>query len=289
MIDGKTVVCGLIGDPVDHTLSPFIHNTLAQETGRNLVYVPFSVKAEQVEDAVRGAWALSIRGLNVTVPHKSAVIPYLSSVEREAALIGAVNTLVPEEGGYRGYNTDLTGLGRALASDGVKLSGERVILLGAGGAARAAAFLCALRGAQEVWLLNRTLSRAQELADEVNRAAARACVKPLALSDWRQIPEGRYLAIQGTKVGLAPDSDRAPIEEEGFYRLIHTGCDLVYRPARTKFMRLVEEAGGRAYNGLKMLLYQGIEAYELWTGVSVPESQAEICYARMKKELFQDE
>ena len=82
MIDGKTVVCGLIGDPVEHTLSPVIHNTLAQETGRNLVYVPFSVKAEQVEDAVRGAWALSIRGLNVTVPHKSAVIPYLSSVER---------------------------------------------------------------------------------------------------------------------------------------------------------------------------------------------------------------
>ena len=289
MIDGKTVVCGLIGDPVEHTLSPVIHNTLAQETGRNLVYVPFHVKAGQVEDAVRGAKALSIRGLNVTVPHKSAVIPYLSSVEREAALIGAVNTLVPEEGGYRGYNTDLTGLGRALASDGINLSGEQVILLGAGGAARAAAFLCALRGAWEVWILNRTLSRAQELADEVNRAAERACVKPLALSDWRQIPEGRYLAIQGTKVGLAPDVDRAPIEEEGFYRLIHTGCDLVYRPARTKFMRLVEEAGGMAFNGLKMLLYQGVEAYELWTGVSVTESQAENCYARMKKELFRDE
>ena len=289
MIDGKTVVCGLIGDPVEHTLSPVIHNTLAQETGRNLVYVPFPVKAERVGDAVRGARALSIRGLNATVPHKSAVIPYLSGVEREAALIGAVNTLVLEEEGYRGYNTDLSGLGRALASDGVKLSGERVILLGAGGAARAAAFLCALRGAEEVWILNRTLSRAEELSEEVNRAAGRSCARPLALSDWKRIPEGRYLAIQGTKVGLSPDVEHAPIEEEGFYRLIHTGCDLVYRPARTKFMRLVEEAGGRAFNGLKMLLYQGIEAYELWTGVSVTESQAGICYERMKKELFQDE
>lgn len=289
MIDGKTVVCGLIGDPVEHTLSPVIHNTLARETGRNLVYVPFPVKAEQVEDAVRGARALSIRGLNVTVPHKSAVIPYLSSVEREAALIGAVNTLVLQEGGYRGYNTDLTGLERALASDGVQLSGERVILLGAGGAARAAAFLCALRGAREVWILNRTLSRAQELAEEVNRAAERGCVKPLALSDWKRIPEDRYLAIQGTKVGLAPDVGHAPIEEEGFYRLIHTGCDLVYRPARTKFMHLVEKAGGRAFNGLKMLLYQGIEAYELWTDIPVTERQAGICYERMKKELFQDE
>ena len=96
MIDGKTMVCGLIGDPVEHTLSPVIHNTLARETGRNLVYVPFPVKADRVGEAVRGARALSIGGLNVTVPHKSAVIPYLASVEREAELIGAVNTLVPK-------------------------------------------------------------------------------------------------------------------------------------------------------------------------------------------------
>ncbi|HJC56061.1 MAG TPA: shikimate dehydrogenase [Candidatus Eisenbergiella intestinipullorum] len=288
MIDGKTAVCGLIGDPVEHTLSPVIHNTLAQETGKNLVYVPFPVKAEQVENAVKGARALSLCGLNVTVPHKSAVIPYLHSVEREAALIGAVNTLVPEGDGFRGYNTDLTGLGRALASDGVQLAGERVILLGAGGAARAAAFLCVLRGAKEVWLLNRTLSRAQALAQEVCRGTGRDCIRPLALSDWRKIPEGRYLAIQGTKVGLFPDTECAPIEEEAFYRLIHTGCDLIYRPARTKFMRLVEKAGGRAFNGLKMLLYQGVEAYELWTGAAVTEAQAGLCYERMKKELGQD-
>lgn len=289
MIDGKTAVCGLIGDPVEHTLSPVIHNTLARETGRNLVYVPFPVKAERVEDAVKGAGALSLCGLNVTVPHKSAVIPFLKSVEREASLIGAVNTLVPEKDGYRGYNTDLTGLERAFASDGVKIKGERVILLGAGGAARAAAFLCALRGAEEIWLLNRTLSRAEDLADEVNRAAGRDCVKPLLLSDWERIPEGRYLAVQGTKVGLAPDVEHAPIEEERFYRLIHTGYDLIYRPARTTFMRLVENAGGRAFNGLKMLLYQGVEAYELWTGIRVEEEQARVCYERMEKELRRDE
>ena len=288
MIDGKTMVCGLIGDPVEHTLSPVIHNTLARETGRNLVYVPFPVKADRVGEAVRGARALSIGGLNVTVPHKSAVIPYLASVEREAELIGAVNTLVPEKNGYRGCNTDLTGLGRALSSEGVSLKGERVILLGAGGAARAAVFLCVLRGAKEVWLLNRTLEKAEELAEEANRAAGRECVRPLALSCWRRIPEGSYLAIQCTKAGLFPDTESAPIEEREFYRRIHTGYDLVYRPARTKFMRLVEEAGGRAFNGLKMLLYQGVEAYELWTGAAVTEEQAGICYEKMEKELYQD-
>ena len=288
MIDGKTLVCGLIGDPVEHTLSPVIHNTLAQETGGNLVYVPFPVKAERVEDAVRGARALSVGGLNVTVPHKSAVIPYLSSVEREAELIGAVNTLVPEGDGYRGYNTDLTGLGRALLSEGISLEGERVILLGAGGAARAAVFLCVLRGAKEVWLLNRTTEKAEALAGEANRAAGRECVKPLALSDWRRIPEGSYLAVQCTKAGLFPDTESAPIEEPDFYKRIHTGYDLVYRPARTKFMRLTEEAGGKAFNGLKMLLYQGIGAYELWTGVTVTEEQARICLDRMEKELYRN-
>ncbi len=159
MIDGKTRICGLFGNPVEHTLSPVIHNTLAKRCGINMVYVPFLVDGDQVKQAVEGARALQLLGVNVTVPHKSAVIPYLAEIDREASLIGAVNTLVPAENGFKGYNTDLPGLYRALVSEGISLSGEEVILLGAGGAARAAAFLCALRGAERVYLLNRAWKR----------------------------------------------------------------------------------------------------------------------------------
>ena len=285
MIDGKTAVCGLIGNPVEHTLSPVIHNTLAEQTGINLVYVPFRVDNERVGEAVKGAFALNMAGMNVTVPHKSAVLPFLESVDREAALIGAVNTLVPGENGFKGYNTDLSGLYRALCSEKIRLQGEKVILLGAGGAARAAAFLCALRGADCVFLLNRSAEKAERLAGEVNRSCGRDCIHPMALDAWKQIPEGKYLAIQGTSVGLSPRSEEAVIEEEGFYRLIHTGYDLVYRPADTRFMRLVRSSGGRSFNGLKMLLYQGVEAFERWTGVSVTEEQEQACLVRMRKEL----
>lgn len=285
MIDGKTAVCAVIGNPVEHTLSPAIHNTLAKQLGMNLTYVPFRVEAQAVGEAVKGAYALNLLGLNVTVPHKGAVIPFLESVDEEAALIGAVNTLVRTEHGYRGYNTDLKGLYRALLSEGIRLEGERVILLGAGGAARAAAFLCALRGADRIYLLNRSQDRAVRVAEEVNRGAGRECVVPMELSGWRRIPAGSYLAIQGTSVGLSPRTEEAVIEEEDFYRMIHTGFDLVYRPADTKFMRLVRGAGGRAFNGLKMLLYQGVEAFELWNGVKVTEEQAAVCYERMKEEL----
>lgn len=289
MIDGKTRTCGLFGNPVEHTLSPVIHNTLAKLCGINMVYVPFLVDADQVKQAVDGAWALQLLGVNVTVPHKSAVIPYLKEIDREAAFIGAVNTLVPAEKGFKGYNTDLTGLYRAFVSEGIRLSGEEVILLGAGGAARAAAFLCALRGAARVYLLNRSLEKAQAVAEEVNAAAGRKCILPMELTGWKSLAGKKYLVIQGTSVGLSPNTEEAVIEDRDFYRLIHTGFDLVYRPAETKFIALTREAGGKACNGLKMLLYQGVEAFELWNGLKVKEEDAAFVYEQMKEELEKNE
>lgn len=213
-------------------------------------------------------------GLNVTVPHKSAVCPFLSEIDKEASYIGAVNTLVSTPEGFKGYNTDLTGLHRALLSEGIQLSGEEIILLGAGGAARAAAFLCALRGASQVYLLNRSQEKAEAVAREVNQKAERDCIRAMELDGWKQLPAKKYLVIQGTSVGLAPHTEEAVIEDKAFYELVHTGYDLVYRPAETKFMRLVNEAGGKAFNGLKMLLYQGVEAFELWNNTKVREEDA---------------
>lgn len=283
VIDGKTRTCGLIGNPIEHTLSPLIHNTLSKHLGQNMVYVPFCVEKDQVERAVAGAYALKLSGLNVTVPYKSRVIDSLVAVDKLAADIGAVNTLVQAEGGYKGYNTDMEGLYRALLSEKIQITGEEIILLGAGGAARAVAFLCANKGAKKVYLLNRSLGTAQRVAEEVNKTLHTTCVEAMGLSEYEKLPDRRFLAIQGTSVGLFPDVNSAVIEDAAFYQRIHTGFDLVYKPGNTKFMKLVRANGGRAYNGLKMLLYQGIIAYELWNDLIVPEEEAQLVYEELKK------
>ena len=282
-INGKTKVCGLIGNPVEHTLSPLIHNHLAKALGEDLVYVPFLVENEDVEAAVKGAYALSITGLNVTVPHKSAVIPYLKELDPLADKIGAVNTLVRTEGGYKGYNTDMSGLLRAMKREGIQIEGKETLLLGAGGASRAVAFMLATEGAKQVYLLNRTVDRAQAVAKEVNGAVGREAIVPMSLSEYQNLPKEKYLCIQGTSVGLYPDCDKAVIEEPDFYDLVDVAVDLIYKPADTKFMTLCREAGARAYNGLKMLLYQGVIAYELWNRVQVDESLCMEIYEKMKE------
>ena len=283
-INGYTRTCGLIGNPVEHTMSPAIHNTLAEELEENLVYVPFHVPTGQVREAVEGAYALNLLGCNVTVPYKSEVIPYLKEIDGLAERIGAVNTLVRTEGGFRGYNTDMPGLYRAMCEDDVKIDGEKVLLLGAGGVARAVAMLLADKGAAEIIILNRTIEKAQKIAEEINGYLGKEKIRTLAMDAYAELPEGeRYLAIQATNVGMFPHTDAAVIEDTDFYKKVHTGYDLVFNPAETKFMKLTKESGGRAYNGLKMLLYQGIIAYELWTGAKVSGELANKAYTEMKR------
>ncbi len=285
MINGKTSTCGVIGNPIEHTLSPFIHNTLAELHGENLVYVPFLVRQAGLEAALRGAYELGLLGLNVTVPYKSDVIPHLAEVDALAARIGAVNTLVRTDSGWKGYNTDMTGLGRALLTEGISLSGETNVILGAGGAARAVAYLCADRGAERVYLLNRTLARAEQVAAEVNTAFGRDVICPMLLSAYTDLPKEQFLVIQATNVGLAPGAHQAVIEDPAFYKNVHTGFDVIYKPFTTRFMELVRENGGQAYNGLSMLLYQGIEAYELWNETSIPEEMAKTVYEKLRNAM----
>lgn len=284
-IDGYTRTCGLIGNPVEHTLSPLIHNTLAKKLSHNLVYVPFHVDEGKIQAAVEGAYALNLLGLNVTVPYKSQVMEGLIQIDELAEKIGAVNTLVRMEGGFKGYNTDMPGLYRAMSSEGIQIEGQEIILLGAGGAARAVAFLCASKKASKVYLLNRSIEKAQAVAGEVNAKTGKNVIYPMALSDYHQLPDRKFLAIQATSVGLYPDTERAVIEDEAFYQKIHTGYDLIYKPFHTRFMQLVKEQGGKAYHGLKMLLYQGIIAYELWNDVAVSEEMAAEVYEVLKEKM----
>ncbi|WP_051209520.1 shikimate kinase [Butyrivibrio sp. WCD3002] len=288
-IYGTTRVCGLIGNPVHHTISPDIHNTLAAKTGTDLVYVPFEVENNKVGDAVKGALALDILGLNVTVPHKSAVIPYLAEIDPVAERIGAVNTLVrtADGSGFKGYNTDYYGIKKSFEHEKVKLKGKSVIILGAGGISKPAAYLCAEEGAKEVFILNRTLANAVKLSSDVNDFAGKDLCKAMELSDYKKLPSDRtYICFQMTSVGLMPDSDKAVIEDPDFYSLIEVGYDAVYRPFKTKFLRYCEEAGAYVITGLRTLLYQGICAYELWNDTKISDKDCEEVYRKLLETLL---
>ena len=260
-------ILGLIGDPIGHTRSPVIHGIFGERTGIDLEYLPFLVKGEDLGAAVRGAHALGIKGLNVTVPHKSAVIPFLSGIDPLAEKIGAVNTLVREKDGYRGYNTDATGLKKALEREGVTFRGERFVILGAGGAGRAAAFLCASEGAADVAIVNRSEEKAHALAEEIKAATGSKAVRA---SDMESFicgveKEGhRYVAIQCTSVGLWPDDDSAVTEDPRFFAGLSFAADVIYRPMTTRFLKLARSAGVPTMGGLSMLLFQGVDAFRLW-------------------------
>ena len=280
-IDSNTKICGLIGYPIGHSVSPAIHNTLAEALGQNLLYVPLQVEPGKLEDAIKGALAFGFHGMNVTIPYKKDVIPFCSEVDKNAGLIGAVNTLVRCEGGYKGYNTDAPGLYRALMEDGLDPAGRKVVLLGAGGVARAMAFTMLDKGAASLHILNRTFENAQKLAQDVNQAAGREFAVPLLLSDWQKLEGEGYLALQATNIGMHPRVDAVVLEEDAFYRKVYAGFDGIYNPAETLFMKKVCANGGFAVNGLKMLLYQGIIAYELWNDVTVPGELADKIYEKL--------
>lgn len=292
--DGNTMTCGLIGNPVRHTLSPLIHNSIAEMKGVNLVYVPFEVPKGGVKNAVRGANALGIKGLNVTVPYKSDVIDHLVEIDPLAEGIGAVNTLVRTEGGFKGYNTDMSGLYHAMQDEGIVLDGECVVILGAGGVARPVAYLCATKGADRVYVLNRTYEKAEAVAKEVNDALDENLgekIIPMPLDKYKELldREKRFFVVQCTSVGLFPDVNSAVIEDEEFYKHVYGAIDVVYKPLETKFMKLVKNAGGKVFSGLKMLLYQGIDAFELWfedEGIKISKEEADIIYKSLMMEVL---
>ncbi len=298
IIDGKTVVYGLIGNPVAHSFSPLIHNTLAEGLQKNLVYTTFPVEDEnRVGEAVKGAFALGIQGMNVTVPYKSRVIPFLSEIDPIAKAIGAVNTLVRTPDGYKGYNTDYRGLRKSLEESRMLLTGMRVILIGSGGAARAVGFMCGEAGVSELLILNRTLPKAQLFADELHAQfpSMQVHVGLLtdAVSETKRLKEAenstisgeagamKTLAIQGTNVGMSPDIESSPVEDPAFFDMIDAAYDCVYNPEETKFLRLTREAGKPAQNGIDMLLWQGILAFEYWTGIHPEDALTEEVRAKL--------
>jgi len=268
-ITGKTKVCGLIGDPVAHSVSPAMHNAAFRALGLDYAYLPFRVRQEELPNAVAGLRALNVVGLNVTIPHKVAVMSFLNKLDPLAERMGAVNTIVNDGGVLTGYNTDASGFLQALRSKNIESEGKSIVILGAGGAAKGISFILAGAGASLV-ILNRTLSRAEELAAQVSQTYQRR-VEAVVLNEknMARALDRADILVNTTSVGMVPDIEQTPVPA-GLLKPRLVVFDIVYNPLETRLLREAKAAGARTIDGLDMLVGQGALAFEKWTGQKAP-------------------
>jgi shikimate dehydrogenase len=268
-INGKTQLIGLIGWPVSHSFSPAMHNAAAQALGLNWVYLPLPVAPEQVATAVSGLSSLGFRGVNITVPHKQAVMPLLDELEAGAKAIGAVNTIVVQANGRLvGHNTDWSGFLADLAMHNIPVDGRDCLILGAGGSARAVAYGLAQSGAR-LHILARRLAQADQVIEDLRPYHPHATFSSQPITQLAQTAAALHtpLIINSTPLGMTPNKTSSPWPANIPFPKNATVYDLIYNPRQTQLMQQAEKAGCRAVNGLGMLVQQGAKAFALWTGV----------------------
>ena len=273
MVNGKTMVYGIIGNPVEKSFSPVLQNTIAKELGIDAAYVPFKVEKGCVKTAVCGGWALGIKGFNVTVPHKIEVMDALCGIDPVAEHIGAVNTLKFTDKGYVGYNTDIIGLKKCLESRRIEIEGRTVVLAGAGGAANSAAMLAGEERAGCLIIVNRTAEKAERLAERVRKYYP-LDVKVMDHCSITNI-ENPDIFIQTTSVGMGTDMDGTPVNNPVFFDNVKVVVDIIYTPWETRLMREAAEHGAQTVNGFDMLFYQGLASFEIWHDIKVDGKRAE--------------
>lgn len=286
-ISGKTRLLGLIGNPVEHTVSPQLHNTLASATNIDVAYVPFHVEKEKLEAAVKGLMAVNVLGFNVTVPYKKDIIKYLDECSKEALLMGSVNTVKNIDGRFYGYNTDAEGFSKSFKHEtGTGFKGKQVFIIGAGGAARAISVKIAKEGAGKIYIANRTPSKALEIADMVNENVS-SVAEHLDISDARtsKVFSSSGIIINTTTVGMYPNMDVSPIEASFVFSKEQIVYDVIYNPKKTRLLTIAEEKGCTVVNGIGMLFYQGVSAFEIWTGIKLQEPFLSDFYNSFKKVL----
>jgi shikimate dehydrogenase len=270
-ISPTTKVCALIGDPVEHSLSPFIQNAAFQYLDLDYVYVAFNVKKENLEKAVLGVRSLNIYGLNVTMPHKTSVIQYLDQVDETAKNIGSVNTVLNKEGLLVGYSTDGIGALNALKYNKVSPSNKKIVIIGAGGASRSISFNIA-KESREIVIINRTIEKAENLVKDLSRLlgkSVRVKARSLEKTNLKMELEDADIVINATSIGMHPRENETPINSI----LLHHGMvvfDLVYDPFETRLLRDARKVGAKTINGIDMLIHQGAYSFEIWTGKRAP-------------------
>ena len=269
-ITGKTKIVGVIGDPVEHSHSPQMHNAAFVELGLNYVYVPFHIQPDALPAAIEGFKAINVVGLNVTIPHKQAVIPFLDEISREVELIGAVNTLTFENGRIKGDNTDGLGFLEGVRETGLELpQGESALVIGAGGSARAVIVALSSIGLETIFIANRTTSKAIKLAEGLSDTIGTP-IHGMGLDDPQlaEIVNGVALVVNTASVGM--DISRPPLINAEWLRPQTAVYDIVYTPPETRLLLAAAERGCHTIQGLGMLVYQGAIAFEKWTKVTPP-------------------
>ena len=271
LMDGRTRWLGIIGYPIRHSLSPLMHNAAFEALDMNYCYIALAVEPRRMRSAVNALQSLGFRGFNVTIPHKQRIMAFMDRLTSEAKLIGAVNTVEIQRDRLIGHNTDGRGFTGALREEtGCSVTGQRVLLLGGGGAARAVAFQLILEGVRTLLIANRSSQRAQGLARNIRRLSNRCAISVLPWDEGalKKCAQESDIIINATSVGMNPFDP--PLLSSTILRPHHVVCDLIYKPPVTALLKQAKKAGATAVSGLGMLVHQGALSFEIWTGRRPP-------------------
>ena len=270
--NGHTKAYGIIGNPIEHSFSPVLQNTILSELNFNGVYIPFRVDEKDIKTAVDGLFALGFEGLNVTVPHKISVMESLCAIDSLAEKIGAVNTLKRTPNGFKGYNTDILGLKKSFNINKTEITNNTVMLLGAGGAANSAAVLLAEMNAKKIIFVNRTKEKAEALKNQISSYYTGE-TDVIGFDDIYSYPKPDVV-INATSVGMGEGKWISPITDENFFDGVKSVFDVIYIPWETKLLHDARNHGCKCVNGFDMLIYQGIVSYEIWHDCEISEEKS---------------
>lgn len=260
---------GVIGDPIAHSLSPLMHNQEFKELELKAYYHPFHIKGPDLEVAIKGMKAIGVEGFNITIPHKTAIIPFLDRIDPLAQAIGAINTVVRERDLWVGFNTDGEGFMKALQAEWKeRLENERVLIIGAGGAAKAIFYTLLSKGIAHIDICNRTIERALNLME---MCPYKGYSSALTFAEAEDRLNEYTLVIQTTSIGMYPEMDQSPLSLDRLNSQAFVS-DIIYNPFQTAFLKQAENQGAQTQNGIGMFVYQGALAFEKWTGV-MPNTQ----------------